>query len=65
LVQPDAQGRFWLDLLPEVDRVEWRFYDLQKKIWVDQQQAVHPPLVELRLAMPGRKTPIRVVFETI
>jgi prepilin-type N-terminal cleavage/methylation domain-containing protein len=65
LVQPDAQGRFWLDLLPEVDRVEWRFYDLQKKIWVDQQQAVHPPLVELRLAMPGRKTPLRVVFETL
>ena len=27
LVQPDAQGRFWIDLLPEVDRVEWRFYD--------------------------------------
>ena len=65
LLQPDSQGRFWLDLLPEVDRVEWRFYDPQKKVWVDQQQPVRPPLIELRLSMPGRKTPVRVVFETV
>jgi prepilin-type N-terminal cleavage/methylation domain-containing protein len=65
LLQPDTQGRFWLDLLPEVDRVEWRFYDPQKKIWVEQQQAGRPPLVELRLALPGRKMPLRAVFETI
>jgi prepilin-type N-terminal cleavage/methylation domain-containing protein len=63
-LQPDAQGRFWLELLPEVDRVEWRFYDPQKKSWVDQQQPSHPPLVELRLSLPGRKSPMRVVFET-
>jgi prepilin-type N-terminal cleavage/methylation domain-containing protein len=65
LLQPDSEGRFWLDLLPEVDRVEWRFYDPQKKVWVDQQQPVRPPLIELRLSMPGRKTPVRVVFETV
>jgi hypothetical protein len=65
LLQPDASGRFWMDLLPEVDRVEWRFYDPSKKIWVDQQQASHPPLIELRLTIPGRKSPMRVVFETI
>jgi len=65
LLQPDSQGRFWLDLLPEVDRVEWRFYDPQKKVWVDQQEPVRPPLIELRLSMPGRKTPLRVVFETV
>jgi hypothetical protein len=65
LLQPDSQGRFWLDLLPEVDRVEWRFYDPQKKVWVDQQQPVRPPLIELRLSLPGRKTPVRVVFETV
>ncbi|HZJ17217.1 MAG TPA: prepilin-type N-terminal cleavage/methylation domain-containing protein [Chthoniobacteraceae bacterium] len=65
LLQPDSEGRFWLGLLPEVDRVEWRFYDPQKKVWVDQQQPVRPPLIELRLSMPGRKTPVRVVFETV
>jgi prepilin-type N-terminal cleavage/methylation domain-containing protein len=64
LLQPDAQGRFWLELLPEVERVEWRFYDPAKKIWVEQQGAGRPPLVELRLKLPGRKYPLRVVFET-
>jgi hypothetical protein len=64
-VQPDQQGRFWLDLLPEVDRVEWRFYDLSKKTWVELQQPGRPPLIELRLSLPGRKSPIRAVFETI
>jgi len=65
LVQPDAQGRFWLDLLPEVDRVEWRFYDPAKKVWVELSPAVRPPLIELRLSLPGRKLPLRAVFETI
>jgi prepilin-type N-terminal cleavage/methylation domain-containing protein len=64
LVQPDLQGRFWLELLPEVERVEWRFYDPAKKIWVEQQGAGRPPLVELRLTLPGHKHPLRVVFET-
>ena len=64
LVQPDTQGRFWLELLPEVERVEWRFYDPAKKIWVEQQGAGRPPLVELRLKLPGHKHPLRVVFET-
>jgi prepilin-type N-terminal cleavage/methylation domain-containing protein len=65
LVQPDTQGRFWLDLLPEVDRVEWRFYDPGKKVWVEQQAPGRPPLIELRLLVPGRKLPLRAVFETI
>ena len=64
LLQPDAQGRFWIDLLPEVDRVEWRFYDPQKKIWIEHAPASRPPLIELRLSLPGRKSPIRTVFET-
>jgi prepilin-type N-terminal cleavage/methylation domain-containing protein len=63
-VQPDTQGRFWLDLLPEVDRVEWRFYDPQKKVWLEQQTPARPPLIELRLLVPGRKLPLRAVFET-
>ena len=64
LVQPDAQGRFWIDLLPEVDRVEWRFYDPAKKVWLEQQTSSRPPLIEIRLTLPGRKSPLRAVFET-
>lgn len=64
LLQPDVQGRFWLDLLPEVERVEWRFYDPAKKLWLEQHPPGRPPLIELRLLLPGRKTPIRAVFET-
>jgi prepilin-type N-terminal cleavage/methylation domain-containing protein len=63
-VRPDQQGRFWVDLLPEVDRVEWRFYDPAKKVWVEQSPAARPPLIELRLSLPGRKLPLRAVFET-
>jgi prepilin-type N-terminal cleavage/methylation domain-containing protein len=63
-VQPDTQGRFWIDLLPEVDHVEWRFYDPVKKVWIDQLQSGRPRLIELRLSLPGRKSATRVVFET-
>lgn len=62
LVKPDDQGRFWADLLPEVARVEWRFWDPSKKIWLDQSPPGRPPLIELLLFMPGRTTPERVVF---
>lgn len=64
LVRPDTQGRFWLDLLPEVDRLEWRFYDPSKKVWIEVAQPGRPPLIELRLSLPGRKLPLRAVFET-
>jgi prepilin-type N-terminal cleavage/methylation domain-containing protein len=64
LLLPDQQGRFWLELLPEVERIEWRFYDPAKKLWVDQQAATRPPMIELRLALPGRKLPLRVLFQT-
>jgi prepilin-type N-terminal cleavage/methylation domain-containing protein len=64
LLQPDIQGRFWMELLPEVERVEWRFYDPAKKIWIEQSPAVRPPLIELRLQLPGRRQPLRAVFET-
>jgi prepilin-type N-terminal cleavage/methylation domain-containing protein len=63
-LRPDQQGRFWVDLLPEVDRVEWRFYDPAKKVWVEQSPAARPPLIELRISLPGRKLPLRAVFET-
>ncbi|MGI8604862.1 MAG: PulJ/GspJ family protein [Verrucomicrobiales bacterium] len=61
---PDQQGRFWLDLLPEIERVEWRFYDPARKIWLDQQPPGRPPMIELRLALPGHNVPLRALFET-
>lgn len=64
LLQPDVQGRFWLDLLPEVDRVEWRFYVPASKNWLELQPASRPPLIELKLFLQGRKYPLRAVFET-
>jgi prepilin-type N-terminal cleavage/methylation domain-containing protein len=64
LLQPDPQGRFWLDLLPDVQRVEWRFYDPAKKVWLEQQPPGRPPLIELRLLLPGRRSPVREIFET-
>ena len=63
-LKPDRQGRFWLELLPEVDRVEWRFYDAAKKIWIEKSPPVRPPMVELRLFLPGRVNPLRAVFAT-
>ena len=63
-LKPDQQGRFWMDLLPEVDRVEWRFYDPAKKLWLEQSPPTRPPLVELRLFLPGRSSPVRSVFAT-
>jgi len=62
LLRPDTQGRFWFDLLPEVDRIQWRFYDAGRKIWVDQLPPGRPPMIELLLTLPGRTTPVRAVF---
>ena len=63
-LRPDPQGRFWFDLLPEVDRVEWKFYDPGRKIWVDQHPPGRPPMIELLITLPGRTTPVRTVFTT-
>jgi prepilin-type N-terminal cleavage/methylation domain-containing protein len=64
LLVPDEQGRFWFELLPEIDRVEWRFYHPARKVWLEQQPAGRPPMVELRLTLPGRKEPLRAVLQT-
>ncbi len=63
-LKPDQEGRFWVDLLPEVERVEWRFYDAARKLWLEQHAPGRPPLVELRLLLAGRTTPLRAVFST-
>ena len=62
--KPDTDGRFWVPLLPEVDRVEWRVWDAGKKLWIEQKAASRPDLIELKLFLPGRTTPLRAVFST-
>jgi hypothetical protein len=64
LLQPDLEGRFWLDLLPEIERIQWRFYDPSRKLWLEKMPPGRPPMIELQLTLPGRKTPLRAVFGT-
>jgi len=63
-LRPDLQGRFWLDLIPEIERLQWRFYDPARKLWLDQMPPGRPPMIELQLTLPGRKSPLRAVFAT-
>ena len=61
-MEPDEKGRYWLELLPEVTDLKWRFYDAKKKIWREEHRAARPPLIELTLTPFSRPYPIRVVF---
>ncbi len=60
----DERSRYWLPLAPAVRDMTWRFYQTDKKRWVEESGAVRPPLVELTLFPFERNTPIRVVFAT-
>lgn len=62
-VRPDVQGRFWLELLPAIGELKWRFWDPGRKQWLDEQPPGRPPLIELTLLSQGAKNPLRVVFE--
>lgn len=64
LLRPDIEGRFWLELLPEIERIQWRFYDPRRKQWLEKMPPGRPPMIELQLTLPGRKTPLRAVFGT-
>jgi hypothetical protein len=59
---PDEKGRYWLPLLPSVRSMTWRFYQTDKKRWVEESGAIKPPLVELTLMPFERNVPIRVIF---
>ncbi|MFT4638366.1 MAG: type II secretory pathway pseudopilin PulG [Verrucomicrobiales bacterium] len=61
-VMPDEKGRYWLPLLPSVRSMTWRFYQTDKKRWVEESGAIKPPLVELTLMPFERNVPIRVIF---
>jgi len=63
LAAPDAEGRYWMPLLPGVLQLTWRFYDETEDIWHEEwDSATLPPLVEMVLLMQDRTYPIRMVF---
>ncbi len=63
-VVADPQGRYWLPLAPAVRSLQWRFYDIKKKRWLDKSGPTRPPLVELVLQPFESNMPIRVVMAT-
>ena len=58
----DDKGRYWLPLLPGVRSMSWKFYQMDKKRWVDESGPTRPPLIELVIQPFERNTPIRSVF---
>lgn len=60
----DDKARYWLPLVPAVRQMNWRFYQIDKKRWVEESGPTRPPLVELTLLPFERNTPIRVVLAT-
>jgi prepilin-type N-terminal cleavage/methylation domain-containing protein len=61
-VRPDREGRFWIELVPDIAEARWAFYDPGNKSWVEKAGAGRPPLVELSLRPRGRKSPVRETF---
>lgn len=61
-VKPDREGRFWLDLVPDLEELTWRFWDPGKKQWLDKSGATRPQIIELTMRPRGRSTPIRALF---
>lgn len=58
----DDKGRYWLPLLPGVRSITWKFYQMDKKRWIEESGPARPPLIELIIQPFERNTPIRSVF---
>lgn len=58
----DDQGRYWLPIIPGVRSMTWRFYQLDKKRWIEESGPIRPPLIELTIMPFERNIPIRSVF---
>lgn len=62
-LEPDELGRYWLVLVPDLEWVQWRFFDSRINDWLDLWQSrTRPRLVELQFLLPGDTIPIRAVF---
>lgn len=59
---PDREARFWMELVPDVKEVRWRFYDVRKKQWLEKAKAGRPALVEVSVWLRGRTFPLRAQF---
>lgn len=62
-LEPDEQGRYWLVLVPDLEWVQWRFFDSHINDWADMWQSTsRPQLIELEFLLPGDTVPVRSVF---
>jgi len=62
-LEPDEQGRYWLVLIPDLQWVQWRFFDPGIDDWADfWVRGPRPRIVELQFLLPGDTVPIRAVF---
>lgn len=62
-LEPDEQGRYWLVLMPDLQWVQWRFFDPQIDDWADfWVRGSRPRIIELQFLLAGDTVPIRAVF---
>ncbi len=58
----DDKGRYWLPILPAVRSMTWKFYQMDKKRWIEESGPARPPLIELTIQPFESNAPIRNVF---
>jgi prepilin-type N-terminal cleavage/methylation domain-containing protein len=63
LSAPDAEGRYWMPLLPDVVNLKWRFFKDADDTWLEEwSDDAWPDLIEVQLVMRDRTTPLRMVY---
>ncbi|MFT5466511.1 MAG: type II secretory pathway pseudopilin PulG [Verrucomicrobiales bacterium] len=63
--QQDEEGRYWLNLLPDIGFMQWRFWNDEQEIWEEfwEDDSARPQMIELQLQAAGRSSAMRVVFD--
>lgn len=63
--QQDEDGRYWLNLLPEIASMQWRFWNDDEEIWEDfwDDENERPQMIEMQLRAHGRESAMRFVFD--
>ncbi len=59
-----SKAEDWLTLIPDVSKIEWRYYDARSAMWMDILPAGsgRPAAIEMKLLLPGDDDPLVVVF---